>query len=179
MTKKKPTDCTRCIGHHTHPGEDSWEAGHTDGCKEVIDDFWSTSNKNPATEFIPDPTYKHRYWICGWRAKTENNEEMQRRCLRAHITRKGHKWEKERIHTTARKVAARLQHEERQKELPHDVKWGSKQVSNSWRFKYLGSWFQADGKHIHDLKARIADRPQPGQENSTMSGLHHSPSPLN
>ena len=39
-------------------------------------------------------------------------------------------------------AATTLQHEARQKELQH-VKWGDKKMNNNWRFKYLGSWFQA------------------------------------
>ena len=39
----------------SHPGEDSWEAGHTllqDGCKEAIDEFWAKTNENPASDRV-------------------------------------------------------------------------------------------------------------------------------
>lgn len=44
-------------------------------------------------------------------------------------------------------------HEQRQKALSH-VHWDNQPVDNSWRFKYLGSLFQADGYQMPDILTR-------------------------
>ena len=46
-------------------------------------------------------------------------------------------------------------HEQHQAKLPR-AKWDDAEADNSWRFKYLGSIFQADGKQMPDVKCRIA-----------------------
>ena len=140
-----------------HPGKDSWEFEETlkkDGCKESIDDFWATSRKNPARDFYPDKTHSHRCWICGWTSKAQD-EQMQQRCLKAHITRSKHQWKRKRAHITAAKIVEQEKRKALQKELPH-VYWDEKQVKNSRVFKYLGSQFCADGDQLHDVKARVA-----------------------
>lgn len=42
-----------------------------------------------------------------------------------------------------------------QKQLPK-VKWGEREIRNSWRFKYLGSIFEAGGGCMEDVRARIS-----------------------
>ena len=41
-------------------------------------------------------------------------------------------------------------------EAKQHVKLGDEDIENVWMFKYLGSWFRADGSHLADIKARIA-----------------------
>ena len=112
-----------------HPGEDSWvleDSLMEDGCKPAIDEFWTSSRKNPALDYYPDKQHPHRCWICGWHSKSED-ENMQRRCLKAHITRSKHNWEKKRAHITAKKDAEQKKRKAMQDKLPH-VYWDKKQV---------------------------------------------------
>ena len=46
-----------------HPGKDSWQHENSlleDGCKESIDDYWTSSKSNPALDFHPDKQHPHR-----------------------------------------------------------------------------------------------------------------------
>ena len=36
------------------------------------------------------------------------------------------------------------------------VKWGDTEADNSWLFKYLGSYFEAGGDEMPDVRIRIA-----------------------
>ena len=76
--------------------------------------------------------------------------------LRAHRTRKGHHDHRKHVVTKTAYEDAELQkRKEEQKKLPH-VKWGTMTAENSWRFKYLGSLFEAGGGCMADIKARIS-----------------------
>ena len=36
-----------------------------DGCKPVIDEYWTSSRNNPACDYYPDKKHTHRCCICG------------------------------------------------------------------------------------------------------------------
>ena len=113
-----------------HPGEDSWLPEHAllrDGCKQSIDDFWLITGKNPARDFYHDKHNKPHCLICGWASKST---KFATRCLKAHITRSGHKWNKERVKATANRDAILKKQKDRQQALPK-VKWGDKDIDNN------------------------------------------------
>ena len=91
-----------------------------DGCKESIDAFWLKSGINPALEFFPDPDHRPRCWMCGYAC---DNTAM--RFLKAHITVKGHNWNKRRSHLSAKKDVRRDKLVKAQNCLPK-VRWGKK-----------------------------------------------------
>ena len=69
-----------------------------DGCKPTIDEFWLRTGGNPAQDFHPDPDGKQRCWVCGWASKSNDA-----RYLKAHLTKKKHKWNTKRARLTAKK----------------------------------------------------------------------------
>ena len=51
-----------------------------------------------------------------------------------------------------------------------DTPWGDMPADNCWRFKYLGSYFDADGDHTSDILARIAMAQNSDLEKCVISG---------
>ena len=136
------------------PGQDSWQKEHSlmqDGCAESIKTFWNDSGLNPALDFYPDPDGEHgtRCWMCGWKS-TAKNKVLG---LKTHVRRSKHDWTKRRACLTERKDIKFDKLEALQDKMPK-VKWGDKDVSNSWQFPYLGSLFQPDGDQMPDIHAR-------------------------
>ena len=70
-----------------------------------------------------------------------------------HLRLREHHWHKQRAHTTERKEIKKDKLEEAQDKIPK-VRWGDKQLKNSWQFPYLGSIFQPDADIIPDVQAR-------------------------
>ena len=132
--------------------EPEWERGHLlerDGCRDSIRRFWVKTGLNPSKEFYEVSDGKHRCAIC---CKPFGRAQD----LKAHKTREGHHEDKRKTITrTAVQDAILQKRKDMQADLPH-VKWGDLDVGNCWRFKYLGSIFQADGAQMPDVKSRIA-----------------------
>ena len=136
--------------------EDSWQKEHSllqDGCAESIKEFWNTSGINPALDYYPDPDGEPgtRCWMCGWKSAAKNKLLG----LKAHVRRKKHAWTKRRANLTERKDIMKDKLEAAQEKLPK-VRWGDEDVQNCWQFPYLGSYFQPNGDHLPDIKARCA-----------------------
>ena len=137
--------------------EPEWERGHLlakDGCHDSIRDFWLRSGLSPCTEFYDDPHGKNRCEVC---AKTYKRPQD----LKAHITRTGHSVSKEYGSSKAAYAAVEFEkRKEQQDALPKvlwsGTPWGDTPADNCWRFKYLGSNFEADGGQTADVLARIA-----------------------
>ena len=132
--------------------EAEWEREHLlvrDGCTDSIRNFWAESDLHPQKDFYPDPGSFHRCTVC---TKTFRRAQD----LKAHRTRQKHHEKKNATTTkTAVKEAVLKKRTEMQKELPK-VKWGELEIENSWRFKYLGSIFEAGGGCMADVRTRIA-----------------------
>ena len=135
----------------------SWQREHllkTDGCNDSIRDFWLRSELSPSAAYYPDPEGKNRCEIC---CKTYARPQD----LKAHVTRTGHDSDKVFAASKAAISAVRLdKRKEQQQQLPKvhwtDVPWDDEPADNCWRFKYLGSLFDADGDQMPDVLTRIA-----------------------
>ena len=88
--------------------------------------------------------------MCGYAYKNTHI-----RFLKAHLTVKGHNWNKCRSQLTVKKDVERDRLENSQRALPK-VCWGHKEIRNCWQFEYLGSIFQPDGDHLPDVRRGIA-----------------------
>lgn len=104
------------------------------------------SNHNPCDAFIPDPDNVWRCWTCGRGYKSAST-------LKAHITRT-HTKRKWRGCTADKEVRNQLRKDEQNHKLK--IMCEDAEIDNVWLFKYLGSWFRADGDQKTDIKARIA-----------------------
>ena len=139
--------------------EPEWSREHLfrrDGCAEVIRDFWGAHPElSPAQEIFLIPG-EWRCLVCNCGENRNFKSFARRQDLKTHITRTGHDINKlAATTTTAIKDAVNTKREQQQASLPR-AKWGNVEAANSWRFKYLGSIFQADGKQMPDVKRRIA-----------------------
>ena len=96
-----------------------------DGCTESIKDFWTRTGKNPTLDFYPDKDGDPgmRCWMCGWKSDKQNKA----RGLQMHIRRKGHKWDKKRVHLTERRDIKYDKLEKLQAQLPQ-VFWGNTDI---------------------------------------------------
>ena len=129
-------------------GKDTWEPERSlqqQGCGDSIRDFWLRSDQNPSEDFIPDPT-SWRCYKCGKGYKSEST-------LAAHITRKHPR--RQSIGSTADRDTRHQKRKDAQAARPTILCEG-KPLENVWAFKYLGSWFSADGNHLTDVKAKVA-----------------------
>ena len=137
--------------------EPEWECGHLltkDGCSDAIRDFWLRSGLSPCKEFYTDPQEKNRCEICAKAFKRPQD-------LKAHRTRTGHVKEKQFASSKAAYSAVTFEKRKAQQDaLPKvmwsGTPWGDMPADNCWRFKYLGSLFDADGNHTSDVLARVA-----------------------
>ena len=155
----------------THGSQSAHLLHRVAGCQHVIKEFWNSKGINPSTDFIPDPGDVWRCWHCGHGYKTES-------ALKAHITRTHSKrrWRG----TTTDKDTRREMRKDAQETLEHVVMCEGKEIQNVWMFKYLDSWFQADGSQAADIAARIVSA-------STTAGkmrlrhimvIHHNSAPI-
>ena len=115
----------------------------------MIRNFCTRSGKNPNKNFYPDPNGKHRCTVC-------NNTFNRMQDLKACRTRMGYDDQKNRKTT---KMTVRDSKLKKRKDMQDDlskVKWVEMDENNSWMFKYLGSYFEAGGTHMPDLRILIA-----------------------
>ena len=103
----------------------------------------------PDKEFYPDND-NHRCDVCAHTYKRKQD-------LKAHQTRTGHHYLKQKMKVAKSAVSAATvaKRVDMQKLLP-TVKWGDKEARNSWLFKYLGAMFEAGGGQLADVRRRTA-----------------------
>ena len=128
-----------------------WEREHLlrrDGCHETIRSFWTSSGLPPDKEFYDD-THNHRCDVCARTFKRKQD-------LKAHKTRTGHHFQKQKDKVTATAVrAVKLQKRTDMQNVFPKVRWGEIETDNTWRFKYLGSILEAGGGHMADVERRV------------------------
>ena len=106
--------------------EPEWSREHLlrrDGCHAAIRDFWISSGLSPEKKFYPDKTC-NRCDVCArvYRRKQD---------LKAHQTRTGHHFQKQKRHVTKTAIAAATVEKRKgmQQNRPK-VKWGSAEADN-------------------------------------------------
>ena len=134
--------------------KEEWEREHLlarDGCIDSIRSFWAESGLQPGKDYYAERDGRHRCTVCG-----KDYDYGRKQDLKTHKTRKRHHKHKDDKKTaTAVKDETLEKRKEMQKRLSK-VKWGELEIRNSWRFKYLGSIFEAGGGCMADVRARIA-----------------------
>ena len=127
-----------------------WNREHLllrDGCQDTIRSFWEKSGLSPCREFYEVEANKCE--VCG-------REYKRAQDLKAHQTRKKHRYaELRQVSGKAKSEAIKIKTEEAQQLLP-TANWGATPAANCWKFKYLGAIFTPDGKHMADVRRRIA-----------------------
>ena len=129
-----------------------WEREHLlrrDGCHAAIRSFWTRSGLSPDKKYYEDES-AHRCDVCARAYKRKQD-------LKAHRTRTGHHFQQQqdKVTATATSAAKLKKRTDMQDKLPK-VRWGDLEADNCWRFKYLGSVFDADGGQMADVQRRVA-----------------------
>ena len=129
-----------------------WEREHLlrrDGCHAAIRSFWARSGLSPDKKYYEDES-AHRCDVCARAYKRKQD-------LKAHRTRTGHHFQQQqdKVTATATSAAKLKKRTDMQDKLPK-VRWGDLEADNCWRFKYLGSVFDADGGQMADVQRRVA-----------------------